>query len=180
MSQAAFGLITLLFVQIVQIVFTDGKIDDLCSSSEYKLRYFWWIPRALWPSHTARVLPRSSLNFVDENEEEKYSATNLFSVTKMRCWRAKIKIKLRWALFFTYTIIQSITSSEMFAFNPSKCTHTWSSRQPTLRLPGSSWWFGALLKSHISVVDDSCRSQNLNPQPRITSPTLYPLSHDCL
>ncbi len=36
-----------------------------------------------------------------------------------------IQIKFRWALFVTYTIIQ---------FNPSKCTHTWSSGQPTLRL----------------------------------------------
>ncbi len=32
------------------------------------------------------------------------------------------------------------------AFNPSKCTHTWSSGQPALRRPGSSWGFDALLK----------------------------------
>ncbi len=65
------------------------------------------------------------------------------------------------------------------AFNPSKCTHTWSSGQPTLRHPGSSWGFGALLKGLTSVVDNSCRSRDSNPQPRITSPTLYPLGHDC-
>ncbi len=61
------------------------------------------------------------------------------------------------------------------AFNSSKCTHTWSSGQPTLRCPGSSWGFGALLKGLTSVVDNSCRSRDSNPQPRVTSPTLYPL-----
>ncbi len=56
------------------------------------------------------------------------------------------------------------------AFNPSK----WSSGQPTLRRPGSSWGFGALLKGLTSVVDNFCRSCDSNPQPRVTSPTLYP------
>ncbi len=55
------------------------------------------------------------------------------------------------------------------AFNPSKCTHTWSSGQPTLRRPGSSWGFGALLKGLTSVVDTSCQSWDSNPQPRVTS-----------
>ncbi len=50
------------------------------------------------------------------------------------------------------------------AFNPSKCTHTWS-----------SWGFGALLKGFTSVVDSSCWSRDSNPQPRVTSLTLYPL-----
>ncbi len=65
------------------------------------------------------------------------------------------------------------------AFNPSKCTHTWSSGQPTMRRPGSSWGFGALLKGLTSVVDNSSRSRDSNPQPQVTSPTLYPLGHDC-
>ncbi len=26
--------------------------------------------------------------------------------------------------------------------------------------------------------DNSCRTKDLNPQPRVTSPTLYPLGHD--
>ncbi len=89
-------------------------------------------------------------------------------------------IKLRGALFVTYTIIQSITSSEMCSLHlthPS--AHTWSSGQPTLRRPGSSWGFGALLKGLTSAVDNSCRSRDSNPQPRVTSPTLYPLGHDC-
>ncbi len=67
-----------------------------------------------------------------------------------------IIIIIRFFLFVTYTIIQSITSSDVFsAFNPSKCTHTWSSEQPTLRRPGSSRGFGALLKRLTSVVDNS-------------------------
>ncbi len=61
------------------------------------------------------------------------------------------------------------------AFNQSKCTHTWSSGQPTLRRPGSSWGFGALLKGLTSVVDNTRRSWDSNPQPLVTSPTLYPL-----
>ncbi len=61
------------------------------------------------------------------------------------------------------------------AFNPSKCTHTWSSGQPTIWHPGSSRGFGALLKGLTSVVDNSCQSQDSNTQPRVTSPTLYPL-----
>ncbi len=64
------------------------------------------------------------------------------------------------------------------AFNPSKCTHTWSSGQPTLRRPGSSWGFDALLKGLTSVVNNSCRSRDSNPQPRVTSSTLYPLGHN--
>ncbi len=51
------------------------------------------------------------------------------------------------------------------AFNPSK----WSSGQPTLRSPGSSWGFGALLKGLTSVVDTSCQSRDSNPQPWVTS-----------
>ncbi len=61
------------------------------------------------------------------------------------------------------------------AFNPSKCTHSWSSGQPMLRRPGNSWGFSAFLKGLTSVVDNSCRSRDSNPQPRVTSPTLYPL-----
>ncbi len=61
----------------------------------------------------------------------------------------------------------------------SLCTHTWSSGQPTRRRSGSSWGFGALLKGLTSVVDNSYRSRDSNPKPRVTSPTLYPLGHDC-
>ncbi len=78
----------------------------------------------------------------------------------------KIQIKLGWALFVTYTIIQSIMRSEMCSLHlthPS--VHTWSSGQPTVQRPGSSHGlpFGAGIRTH-----------NLG-LPRVSSPTLYPL-----
>ncbi len=45
----------------------------------------------------------------------------------------------------------------------------WSSGQPTVQRPGSSWGFGALLKGLTSVVDTSYQSRDLNPQPWVTS-----------
>ncbi len=64
------------------------------------------------------------------------------------------------------------------AFNPSKCIHTWSSGQPALWRPGSNWRFGALLKGLNSVMVNSCQRRDSNPQPQVTSQTLYPLGHD--
>ncbi len=77
-----------------------------------------------------------------------------------------IQIKLGWALFVTYTIIQSIMRSEMCSLHlthPS--VHTWSSGQPTVQHPGSSHGlpFGAGIRTH-----------NLELS-RVSSPTLYPL-----
>ncbi len=69
--------------------------------------------------------------------------------------------KQQWNVFSTFALY--------------KYTHTWSSGQPTLRRPGSSWGFSALLKGLTSVVDNSCWSRDSNPQPRVTSLTLYPL-----
>ncbi len=84
-------------------------------------------------------------------------------------------------LFVTYTIIQSITSSEICALH---LTH------PSAHTPGAvgSQHCGSrgavggsvpLLKCLTSVVDNSCRSRDSNPQPRVTSATLYPLGHNC-
>ncbi len=84
-------------------------------------------------------------------------------------------------LFVTYTIIQSITSSEICALH---LTH------PSAHTPGAvdSQHCGSrgavggsvpLLKGLTSVVDNSCRSRDSNPQPRVTSPTLYPLGQHC-
>ncbi len=84
-------------------------------------------------------------------------------------------------LFVTYIIIQSITSSEMCSLHlthPSTHTHTLGAVEADAAAPGSSRGFGALLKGLTSVVDNSCQSRDSNPQPRVTSPTLYPLSHD--
>ncbi len=82
----------------------------------------------------------------------------------------QIQIKLRWALFVTYTIIQSIMRSEMCSLHlnhPS--AHTWSSGQLTVRRLGSSRGLppGARIQTH-----------NLG-LPWVSSPTLYPLGHDC-
>ncbi len=38
---------------------------------------------------------------------------------------------------------------------------------------------GAVLKGLTSVLDNSSRSRDSNPQPRVTSSTRYPLGHDC-
>ncbi len=76
------------------------------------------------------------------------------------------QIKLGWALFVTYTILQSIMRSEMCSLHlthPS--VHTWSSGQPTVQRPGSSRGLPAGAK---------IRTHNLG-LPRVSSPTLYPL-----
>ncbi len=78
----------------------------------------------------------------------------------------QIQIKLGWALFVTYTIIQSIMRSEMCSLHlthPS--VHTWSSGQPTVQRPGSS---------HGLPVGAGIRTHNLG-LPRVSSPTFYPL-----
>ncbi len=79
------------------------------------------------------------------------------------------------------------------AFNPFKCTHTRSSGQPMLR-PGEQLGVQCLAQgSHLSrgieggenahyslpPTDNSCRSRDSNLQPRVTSPTLYSVGHDC-
>ncbi len=91
------------------------------------------------------------------------------------------KVQGEEALFVTYTIIQSITSSEMCSLHlthPSAHTPgALGSRHCGAR--GAVWWFGALLKGLTSVVDNSCRSRDSNPQPRVTSPTFYPLVNNC-
>ncbi len=122
--------------------------------------------------------------------------------------RVQIQVKLRWALFVTYTEYNQ-QWNVFSAFNPSKCTHTWSSGNTHTHTPGAvgththththleQWahththtWssgqsgeqsggFGALLKGLTSVVDNSCRSRDSNPQLGVSSPTLYPLGHDC-
>ncbi len=98
--------------------------------------------------------------------------------SKLFTGRLYIIQMLRWALFVTYAIIQSITSSEMCSLHlthPS--THTLGAvgrRHCSARGAVGGSGFGALLKSLTSVVDNSCRSRDSNPQPRVTSPTLYP------
>ncbi len=81
-------------------------------------------------------------------------------------YKQQIQIKLGWALFVTYTIIQSIMRSEMCSLHlthPS--VHTWSSGQPTVQRPGSSRGL---------PVGAGIRTHNLGLS-RVSSPTLYPL-----
>ncbi len=67
-------------------------------------------------------------------------------------WRFNlIQIKLGWALFVTYTIIQSIMRSEMCSLHLTHPSgHTWSSGQPTVQRPGSSHGLpvGAGIRTH--------------------------------
>ncbi len=65
---------------------------------------------------------------------------------------SQIQIKLRWALFVTYTIIQSIMRSEMCSLH---LTHLeqWAA---DCAAPGEQSW-------------TSCRSRDSNPQPWVTS-----------
>ncbi len=93
------------------------------------------------------------------------------------------QIKLRWALFVTYTIIRSIMRSEMCSLHlthPSALsTHT----------PGA---VGSQHCSARGAVGGSVPCSRVSPQlwtlparahnlglPRVSSPTLYPLGHDC-
>ncbi len=69
--------------------------------------------------------------------------------------------KLQWNVFST--------------FNPSKCTHTLGAVGSQSCGAREHWGFGDLLKGLTSVVDNSCWSWDSNPQPRVTSLTLYPL-----
>ncbi len=83
------------------------------------------------------------------------------------------------------------------AFNPSKCTHTqwiyiWSSGQPMLRCPGSSWGIGALLKGltqswywrwrewrlFTPPTDNPCRTWDSRPS-GYKSDSLSIIGHDC-
>ncbi len=68
----------------------------------------------------------------------------------------------------------------LFFLDEAQMSFIWSSGQLTLRRPGSSWGFGALLKGLTSVnIYWTIPAVDSNPQPRITSSTLYPLGHDC-
>ncbi len=76
------------------------------------------------------------------------------------------------------SIIQSIMSSEMCSLHLTHPSGALGSRLCGAR--GAVWGIGALLKGLTSVMDTSCRSRTHNLGiPRVSSPTLYPLGHDC-
>ncbi len=81
-----------------------------------------------------------------------------------------IQIKLRWALFVTYTIIQSIMRSEMCSLHLThQSAHTADSGQ-----------WAADCAAHGEQSWTSCRSRDSNPQPWVTSGfKSNALGHDC-
>ncbi len=91
-----------------------------------------------------------------------------------------IQFKLRWGLFVTYTIIQSIMRSEMCSLHlthPSGAVGSWhcgargavGGLVPCSRVSPQSWTLPAraVIWTH-----------NLG-LPQVSSPTLFPLGHDC-
>ncbi len=94
---------------------------------------------------------------------------NYFSLCALNVFNTRVsqfELNYGWALFVTYTIIQSIMRSEMCSLHlthPS--VHTRSSGQPTVQRPGSSRGL---------PVGAGIRTHNLG-LPRVSSPTLYPL-----
>ncbi len=90
------------------------------------------------------------------------------------------QIKLRWALFVTYTIIQSVMRSEMCSLHLTHPSGAVGSRLcsargavggsvPCLRVSPQSW----TLPTRAGIW-----THNLG-LPRVSSPMLYPLGHDC-
>ncbi len=79
------------------------------------------------------------------------------------------------------------THPEQWAIHTHTHTHLeqWATHTHThTHTPGAvgsrHWRPGrALLKGLTSVVDNSSQSRDSNPQPRVTSLTLYPLGHNC-
>ncbi len=94
-----------------------------------------------------------------------------------------------WPSMVTHT--QNLCSS----FNPSKCTHIVVNTHTANTHPEQWGAVGGLVPwSRVSPqsryrrwrkcplftpsTNNSCRTRDSNPQPRLTSPTLYPLGHD--
>ncbi len=97
---------------------------------------------------------------------------NFFLPVNFVYYTQQIQIKLGWALFVTYTIIQSIMRSEMCSLHlthPS--VHTWSSGQPTVQRPGRP---GSPGSSRGFPAGAGIRTHNLGLA-QVSSPTLYPL-----
>ncbi len=118
------------------------------------------------PNWLGQKLPKTSKNF------KRTFITCLFIESHLvRTWleiynTTTIQIKLGWALFVTYTIIQSIMRSEMCSLHLTHPSlHTWSSGQLTVQRPGSSRGL---------PVGAGIRTHNLG-LPRVSSPPLYPL-----
>ncbi len=146
-----------------QILFTNLSKNWICFGpppNTVKLHILEWPFIVASLRHTCAIIMRSNQHLDMPHlwggwiisAKEKYNTT--------------IQIKLGWALFVTYTIIQSIMRSEMCSLHlthPS--VHTWSSGQPTVQRPGSSRG----LPAGVGIW-----THNLG-LPRVSSRTLYPL-----
>ncbi len=104
-----------------------------------------------------------------------------FPTVKKCVLNLQIQIKLGWALFVTYTIIQSIMRSEMCSLHlthPS--VHTWSSGQPTVQRPGSSRGLPVVagIRTHNLGLTSGFKSNALSIRPT-TAPSHYSLCSYC-
>ncbi len=92
----------------------------------------------------------------------------------------QIQINLRWALFVTYTIIQSIMRSEMCSLHLTHPSGAVGSRHSSTRgaVGGSVPCSRVSPQSWTLPARAGIRTNNLG-LPRVSSPTLYPLGHDC-
>ncbi len=92
----------------------------------------------------------------------------------------QIQIKLRWALFVTYTIIQSIMRSEMCSLHLTHPSGAVGSQHCSARgaVGGSVPCSRVSPQSWTLLARAGIQTHNLG-LPRVSSPTLYPLGHDC-
>ncbi len=102
---------------------TDKEITNLDSHVEYFLLLIDFEVHICFADNSMRLVS--------------YHQSRWWGLQALIYWNCynTMQIKIRWALFVTYTIIQSIMSSEMCSLHlthPS--AHTWCSGQPTLQL----------------------------------------------
>ncbi len=128
-----------------------------------------WVPPGKWRKWNLRNTFTVSLFICGLNIKayDRILFIFCFSSTFHDLYNKQQQIKLRWALFVTFTIIQSIMRSEMCSLHLTHPSGAVGSRHCSAR--GAVLGFGALLKGLTSVVDTSCLSRDSNPQPWVTS-----------
>ncbi len=109
--------------------------------------------------------------------------SNVCIICNLSCKREQDNWTLLWQqkktnfVFVTYTIIQSITSNEMYSLHLTHPSAHTLEAVGSQRCGARGAVGGSVPCSRVSP--QSWRSRDSNPQPRITSPTLYPLGHGC-
>ncbi len=112
-------------------------------------------------TYTFRMKPTLSFTHEAQEKKQKLSWLNPYRICTFLPKRKSAKTKLyllirRRRRIFIYNHQWNVFS----AFNPSKCTHM----EPTLRRPGSSWGFGALLKGSLLYLKSSFRLSKIKTQ----------------